>query len=136
MGFPDRKNRFSSRIDSLKDEDEFMVGVKSYSGDFNLHSWRFQAAHFSRSILHSYAAVLESQRRWQDKRRREKMWGTVTFFLMTFGSVGLVFFAVMRIWAALKRNYLVVPEECGQKKTKEFEYEKMAEKVEVVTSKA
>ncbi|CDY07559.1 hypothetical protein Bca4012_099537 [Brassica carinata] len=130
------KTGFSSRIDSLKDEDEFMVGVKSYSGSFNLHSWRLQAGHFSRSILHSYAAVLESQRRWQEKRRREKMWGTVTCFLMTFGSVGLLFFAVMRVWAALERNYLVVPEECGQKKNKEFEYEKMAEKVEVVTSKA
>ncbi|CAH8328751.1 unnamed protein product [Eruca vesicaria subsp. sativa] len=55
---------------------------------------------------------------------------------MTFGSIGLVFFAGMRIWAAFKRNYLVVvvgPEECGQK-TKEFEYEKM-EKMEVVMSK-
>jgi len=131
------KTRFSSRIDSLKDEDEFMVGVKSYSGSFNLYSWRLQAGHFSRSI-HSYAALLESKRRWEEeveKRRREKMWGTVTCFVMTFGSIGLVFFAMMRVWAAFKRNYLtvvVVPEECGQKSK---EYEKM-EKVEVVTSKA
>ncbi|VVB05618.1 unnamed protein product [Arabis nemorensis] len=50
--------------------------------------------------------------------------------------VGLVFFAMMRIWAAFKRNSLVVvmPEECGLK-TKQFEYEKM-EKMEVVMSKA
>ncbi|CAH8286682.1 unnamed protein product, partial [Eruca vesicaria subsp. sativa] len=123
------QTRFGSRVDSLQDEDEFMVGVKSYNGNFSLHSWRLQAGHFSRS-MHSYAALLESKRRWEEKvekRRREKMRGTVTCFVMTFGSIGLVFFAGMRIWAAFKRNYLVVvvgPEECGQK-TKEFEYEKM-----------
>ncbi|KAJ0255328.1 Concanavalin A-like lectin family protein [Hirschfeldia incana] len=130
----DPKSEFISRIDLLEDEDEFMVGVKSYSGDFNLRSWRLQAGHFPRSI-HSYAVLLESKREWEEeveKRRREKMWGTVTCFVMTFGSIGLVFFAMMRMWAAFKRNYLVGTEECGQKKK---EYEKM-EKVEVVTSKA
>lgn len=136
-GYTYPKTRFGSRIDLLKDEDEIMVGVKSYNGSFNLHSWRLQAGLVSRGI-HSYAALLESKRRWEEeveKRRREKMWGTVTCFVMTFGSIGLVFFAMMRIWAAFKRNYLAVvvePEECGQK-TKEYE---MIEKVEVVTSKA
>ncbi|KAJ4885231.1 Concanavalin A-like lectin family protein [Raphanus sativus] len=136
-GYTYPKTRFGSRINLLKDEDEIMVGVKSYNGSFNLHSWRLQAGLVSRGI-HSYAALLESKRRWEEeveKRRREKMWGTVTCFVMTFGSIGLVFFAMMRIWAAFKRNYLAVvvePEECGQK-TKEYE---MIKKVEVVTSKA
>ncbi|KAG2325021.1 hypothetical protein Bca52824_007749 [Brassica carinata] len=136
-GYKYPESGFSSRIDLLKDEDAFMVGVKSYGGDFNLRSWNLRAGHFSRSI-HSYAALLESKRRWEEeveKRRREKMRRTVTCFVMTFGTIGLVFFAMMRIWGAFKRNYLavvvVVPEECGGK-TKE--YEKM-EKVELVTSK-
>ncbi|CAH2064178.1 unnamed protein product [Thlaspi arvense] len=129
---------FISRIDLLKDEDEFMVGIKSYSGNFNLHSWRL-GARFLHRYMHSYAALLESKRRGEEeaeRRRRERMWGTVTCFVMTFGSTGLVFFAVMHIWAAFKRNNLVMvtPEECGLK-TKEFEYEKM-DKMEVVISKA
>ncbi|KAL0724913.1 hypothetical protein Bca4012_039512 [Brassica carinata] len=133
-GYKYPESGFSSRIDLLKDESEFMVGVKSYGGDFNLRSWNLRAGHFSRSI-HSYAALLESKRRWEEeveKRRREKMRRTVTCSVMTFGTIGLVFFAMMRIWGAFKRNYLAV---VVSRSIHSKEYEKM-EKVEVVTSKA
>ncbi|XP_023637835.1 uncharacterized protein LOC111830399 [Capsella rubella] len=131
-------SHYISRIDLLKETDELMVGVKSYSGNFDLHSWRLEARHFPRN-MHSYAALMESKRTGEEeakRRRRKRMWGIVTCFVMTFGSTGLVFFAMMHIWAAFKRNYLaiVMQEECGIK-TKEFGYEKM-EKMEVVMSKA
>ncbi|KFK34653.1 hypothetical protein AALP_AA5G173900 [Arabis alpina] len=117
----------------LKDEDEFMVGLKSYSGNFNLHSWSLRSIYLDRNLQHSYAALLESKRRWEEenaRKRRKRMWEIVTCVVMTFGSTGLVFFAVMRIWAAFKRNSLVMvmPEECG--------IEAKREKVEVVMNKA
>jgi hypothetical protein len=122
----------------LKDEDEFMVGLNSDSGSISLHSWSLRVRRVSKSV-HSYAPLfLENLRKEEEakRKRRERMWETVTCFVMTFGSTGLVFIAMMHIWAAFKRNSLVVvsPEECGLK-TKEFEYEKM-EKMEVVISKA
>ncbi|KAL1195896.1 L-type lectin-domain containing receptor kinase VIII.2 [Cardamine amara subsp. amara] len=123
----------------LKGEGEFMVGVKSYSGNFNLHSWSLEARQTPKG-MHSYTALFEAKRREEEeeakreeeveaKRRRSgRMWEIVTCFVMTFGSAGLVFFAMMHIWAAFKRNNLGI-------KTKEFEYEKM-EKMEVVMSQA
>uniref|UniRef100_A0A1J3HIT1 Legume lectin domain-containing protein n=1 Tax=Noccaea caerulescens TaxID=107243 RepID=A0A1J3HIT1_NOCCA len=122
----------------LKDEDEFMVGLNSDSGNISLRSWSLKVRRVSKSV-HSYAPLfLENLRKEEEakRRRRERMWETVTCFVMTFGSTGLVFFAMMHIWAAFKRNSLVMvtPEECGLKR-KEFEYEKM-EKMEVVISKA
>lgn len=128
---------YISRIDLLK-ENKFMVGVKSYSGNFDLHSWRLQARHFPKN-MHSYALIIEEKRRDEEEaksKRRKRIWEIVTGLVMTFGSTALVFFAMMHIWAAFKRNNLVkvMQEECGIK-TKEFEYEKM-EKMEVVMSKA
>lgn len=122
----------------LKHEDEFMVGVDSYSGNVNLHSWSLEVRHSE--YEHSWAPVLlEEQLRKEEaakKRRSDRMRDIVTCLVMTFGSTGLVFFAMMHIYAAFKRNSLamVMQEECGIK-TKEFEYEKM-EKMEVVMSKA
>lgn len=122
----------------LKHEDEFMVAVNSYSGNVNLHSWSLEVRHSENE--HSWAPVLlEEQLRKEEaakKRRSDRMRDIVTCLVMTFGSTGLVFFAMMHIYAAFKRNNLamVIQEECGIK-TKEFEYEKM-EKMEVVMSKA
>ncbi|XP_009116095.1 L-type lectin-domain containing receptor kinase VIII.2 [Brassica rapa] len=117
--------------------DEFMVGVKSYGGSLNLHSWSLEARSVPKGE-HSYAAIMVEKLIEEEeakKRRRARAWGIVTCFVMTFGSTGLVFFALMHIWAAFKRNNLamVMQEECGIK-TKEFEYEKM-EKMEAVMSK-
>ncbi|KAG7634354.1 Concanavalin A-like lectin/glucanase domain superfamily [Arabidopsis suecica] len=122
----------------LRDEDEFMVAVNSYSGNVNLHSWSLEVRHSE--YEHSWAPVLlEEQLRKEEaakKRTSDRMWEVVTCFVMTFGSTGLVFFAMMHIYAAFKRNNLamVMQEECGIK-TKEFGYKKM-EKMEVVTSNA
>ncbi|KFK34652.1 hypothetical protein AALP_AA5G173800 [Arabis alpina] len=122
----------------LKDEDEFMVGLNSYSGSSNLHSWSVDVRRVPKSA-HSYVPLFleeAAKKEEAEKRRRERIWGIVTGFVMTFGSTGLVFFAMMRIWAAFKRNNLVMvmPEEC-RLTAKQFEYEKM-EKMEVVMSKA
>ncbi|KAG2257935.1 hypothetical protein Bca52824_077229 [Brassica carinata] len=129
-----------SRIDlsgMLKGKGEFMVGVKSYVGNVNLHSWSLEARSVPKGE-HSYAAIMVEKLIEEEeakKRRRARAWEIVTCFVMTFGSTGLVFFALMHIWAAFKRNNLamVMQEECGIK-TKEFEYEKM-EKMEAVMSK-
>ncbi|XP_010515922.1 PREDICTED: uncharacterized protein LOC104791679 [Camelina sativa] len=121
----------------LKYEDEFMVGVNSYSGNVNLHSWSLEVRRSE--YEHSWAVVMVEELEKKEavkKRRKERIWEIVTCFVMTFGSTGLIFFAMMHIWAAFKRNNLamVMQEECGIK-TKEFGYEKM-EKMEVVMSKA
>ncbi|KAJ0247042.1 Concanavalin A-like lectin family protein [Hirschfeldia incana] len=123
-----------------KGDDEFMVGVKSYGGNVNLHSWSLEARSVSKGV-HSYAAIVvenlreEEEEEAKKRRRRARAWEIVTCFVMTFGSTGLVFFAMMHIWTAFKRNNLVMAmqEECGIK-TKEFEYAKM-EKMEAVMSK-
>ncbi|KAF8091168.1 hypothetical protein N665_0452s0037 [Sinapis alba] len=117
---------------------EFMVGVKSYGGNVDLHSWSLEARSVSKDA-HSYGAIMVEKLIEEEevkRRRRARAWEIVTCFVMTFGSTGLVFFAMMHIWAAFKRNNLVLAmqEECGIK-TKEFEYEKM-EKMEAVMSKA
>ncbi|ESQ45073.1 hypothetical protein EUTSA_v10010505mg [Eutrema salsugineum] len=122
----------------LKGKDEFMVGVKSYNGTFNLHSWSLEARRVPKG-MHSYGALLGAKLREEEeakRRRRERVWEIVSCFGMTFASTGLVFFAMMHIWAAFKRKniVMVMQEECGIK-TKEFEYEKM-EKMEIVMSKA
>ncbi|KAG2329042.1 hypothetical protein Bca4012_021341 [Brassica carinata] len=109
--------------------DEFMVGV---NGNVNLHSWSLEARSVPKGE-HSYAAIMVEKAIKEEeakRRRRARAWEIVTCFVMTFGSTGLVFFAMMHIWAAFKRNNLV---ECGIK-TKEFEYAKM-EKMEAVMSK-
>ncbi|CAH8382679.1 unnamed protein product [Eruca vesicaria subsp. sativa] len=124
----------------LKGDNEFMVGVKSYGGNVDLLSWSLEARSVSKGE-HSYGAVMveklieEEKEEAEKRRRRARVWEIVTCFVMTFGSTGLVFFAMMHIWAAFKRNSIVMAmqEECGIK-TKEFEYEKM-EKMEAVMSK-
>ncbi|CAN8279219.1 unnamed protein product [Cochlearia groenlandica] len=131
---------FSSRIDSLKDENEFTIGVKSYKGSFDLLSWSIVASSFPRYI-HSYALILVEMRRHEEeakRKRRAKIWEVVTRLVMTFGSTGLVLLAMMYVWSAFKsrrKNHvvMVVHEECGVK-TKELEYGKM-EKIEVAISK-
>ncbi|KFK34654.1 hypothetical protein AALP_AA5G174000 [Arabis alpina] len=119
---------------NLMEEDDFMAGLKSYSGNFTLHSWNLGAG-YSPKREHSHLMIdmpkiIEAEEAAK-KRRRERMWGIVTGVVMTFASTGLVFFAMMRIWGAFKRNSLAMamPEECGLKA-------KQLEKMEVVMSKA